>query len=186
MKTSTPDKTNRDRARTLLVAALALCVAQSLSAQAPTQSTRDSVGRAVQRFYDWYLPRFAKPGTRDVMMLAATHGPIPFDTVLVHWLRVDSTARARAKGEIDGLDGDPYLNTQDPCRAYTVKAIRPRGSDLLVDVLGHGGCAAHKTPDVTVALGLVAERWTIKEFLAPDRHDEGVIPLLKLLHPKAR
>jgi hypothetical protein len=168
-----------------LLSVLALCVAHTVGAQSPTKATKDSVSRAVQRFYDWYLLRFAKPGTRDVLMLAATNAPIPFDTVLVHWLRVDSTARARAKGEIDGLDGDPYLNAQDPCDAYTVKAIRPRGAELLADVLGHGGCSAHQKPDVTVALGLKAGRWTILEFLDPARHNEGVIPLIKSLHPKA-
>lgn len=167
-------------------AALTLCAAATLGAQAPATSTRDSVARAVQRFYDWYLPRAARPGKQDVMMLAATHGPLPFDGALVHWLRVDSTARARAKGEIDGLDGDPYLNAQDPCDVYTVKAVRPRGGDLLVDVLGHGGCEAHQTPDVTVALARRAGRWTILEFLDPNRHGEGVIPLLQRLHPSAR
>jgi hypothetical protein len=167
-------------------AVLALVIANRLGAQSPATTTTDSVGRAVQRFYNWYLPRFAKPGTRNVMMLAATHGPIPFDSTLVHWLRVDSIAQARAKGEIDGLDGDPYLNAQDPCDAYTVKAIRQRGTDLLVDVLGHGGCAAHQKPDVTVALGLRAGRWTILEFLDPSRRNEGVIPLIKSLYPKAR
>jgi hypothetical protein len=90
----------RTRVRSPLLVALALCIAHTLGAQSPSRATKDSIGRAVQRFYDWYLPRFANPRGRDVMMLAATKGPIPFDTVLVHWLRVDSTARARAKDEI--------------------------------------------------------------------------------------
>jgi hypothetical protein len=168
------------------LAAFALCIANALSAQLPMSSARDSVNRAVQGFYDWYLPRFAKPGKQDVMMLAATHGPLPFDKTLVHWLRVDSTARARATGEIDGLDGDPYLNAQDPCDTYSVKAIRARGADFLVDVLGHGGCGAHQKPDVTVILRREGGRWTIFEFLDPSRNGEGVIPLLMRLHPKAR
>lgn len=88
-------------------------------------------------------------------MRAATHGPIPFDSRLLHWPRIDSTARAHAKGEIDGLDGDSYLNARDPCDAYTVKVVRSRGADLLVDVLGHGGCPKHQKPDVTVALRAV-------------------------------
>lgn len=174
------------RVRPLLLAVLALCVAHTTGAQTPSKATQDSVGRVVQQFYRWYRPQFAKPGTRDVMMYAATSGPIPFDTVLVHWLRVDSTARSRAKGEIDGLDGDPYLNSQDPCDTYTVKAVRPRGADLLVDVIGRGGCTAHQKPDVSVVLGIRAKRWTVLEFLDPTRKNEGLIPLLKQLHPKAR
>ena len=58
--------------------------------------------------------------------------------------------------------------------------------ELLADVLGHGGCEAHQTPDVTVALARRAGRWTILEFLDPNRHGEGVIPLLRRLHPSAR
>ena len=176
----------RVRARPLLLAALALCVAHTLGAQSPSHATMDSIGRAVQGFYTWYLPRFAHPRGRDVMMLAATKGPIPFDSVLVHWLRVDSTARARAKDEIDGLDGDPYLNAQDPCDAYTVKAVRARGSDVLVDVLGHGGCEAHRQPDATVVLGVRAGRWTILDLLYPNQRNEALIALLQRLHPKAR
>ena len=49
--------------------------------------------------------------------------------------------------------------------------------ELLADVLGHGGCEAHQTPDVTVALARRAGRWTILEFLDPNRHGEGVIPV---------
>jgi hypothetical protein len=168
------------------LAVLALCIGSSLSAQSPANPAQDTVARAVQGFYDWYLPRFVKPGRLDVMMLAATSGPLPFDTILVHWLRIDSTARVRAKGKIDGLDGDPYLNAQDPCDTYSVQAIRPRGAELLVDVLGGGGCRAHQKADVTVVLGLKAGRWTILEFLDPSRHGEGVIPLIKRLHPRAR
>ena len=176
----------RTRVRSSLLVALVLCIAHTLSAQSPSRATKDSIGRAVQGFYDWYLPRFANPRGRDVMMLAATKGPIPFDTVLVHWLRVDSTARARAKDEIDGLDGDPYLNAQDPCDAYSVRAVRARGSDLLVDVLGHGGCEAHRQADATVVLGVRAGRWTILEFLYPNRRNEALIPLLQRLHPNSR
>lgn len=123
---------------------------------------------------------------QDMLMNAATHGPLPFDPELVRWLRIDSTARARAKNEIDGLDGDPYLNSQDPCEAYTVQSIKVNGIRLLAEVRGQGGCAAHQKPDVVVELGRKAGRWTVLEFRDPNRQDEGLIPLLKRLHPKAR
>jgi len=124
--------------------------------------------------------------SQDVMMTAATRGPLPFDSELVRWLRIDSTARARAKGEIDGLDGDPFLNAQDPCDAYTVQSIMGAGAVLHAAVRGHGGCEAHQKADVVVELGLKAGRWTVLEFRDPNRDNEGVIPLLKRLHPKAR
>jgi hypothetical protein len=56
----------------------------------------------------------------------------------------------------------------------------------MVSVLGRGGCPAHQTPDVIVEIGRRGGRWTILEFRDPSRRNEGTIPLLKQLHPKAR
>ena len=79
------------------LAAMAVAAAASLaSAQRETQIERDSVRRAVQAFYNWYTPRAAKPRGVDMVMRAATHGPLAFDPELVKWLRIDSTARARS------------------------------------------------------------------------------------------
>lgn len=170
--------------RSLSIVVLALSIATTARAQ--TNPAADSVRHLVQRFYDWYLPQFRQLRGQDVMMKAATHGPLPFDAELVRWLRIDSTARARAKDEIDGLDGDPVLNAQDPCDAYTAQSVSPRGAAFVVDVLGHGGCAAHKKADVAVELALRNGRWTVVEFHDPSRRNEGLIPLLKRLHPKAK
>ena len=168
------------------LAATALVAFTSLaSAQAETRIERDSVRRAVQAFYDWYTPRAAKPRGVDMVMRAATHGPLAFDPDLVKWLRIDSIARARTKDEVNGLDGDPYFNAQDPCARYTVQSVRSEGSRFLADVVGQGGCAAHKKADVIVVVGRAEGRWIVREFLDPSRHNEGLLPLLRRLHPKA-
>jgi hypothetical protein len=146
----------------------------------------DSVRKVVQRFYDWYVPRAAKPRGRDVVMLAATHGPVAFDAELVRWLRIDSTARARTKDEVDGLDGDPYLNSQDPCDSYSAQNATRAGQSFMVGVLGKGGCEAHTVPDIIVEIAHRGGRWTILEFRDPNRRNEGTIPLLRQLHPKAK
>jgi hypothetical protein len=168
------------------LAAMAVAAAASLaSAQAETRSERDSVRRAVQAFYSWYTPRAAKPRGVDMVMRAATHGPLSFDPELVKWLRIDSTARARTKDEVNGLDGDPYFNAQDPCDRYRVQSVRSQDSRFLVDVVGQGGCTAHKNPDVIVVVGRTGGKWVVKEFLDPSRRNEGLLPLLRRLHPKA-
>lgn len=168
----------------LLFAVLSLSGRDGLAAQSVPTATRDSVARAVQAFYDWYVPRAVAPGPTDVVLLAATRGPLPFDSLLVHWLRVDASARARADGEVVGLDGDPYLNAQDPCEGYHVSAVRARGAELLVDVIGRGGCPPHDTPDVTVVLTRVQGRWTVRDFLDPNRDDDALTALLKRLHER--
>src|SRR6476659_3922515 len=170
----------------LIIAAALCCATGTLSAQEPSRTNADSARALVQRFYNWYVPRAANPRGRDMIMYAATHGPLRFDSELVRWLRIDSTARARAKDEIDGLDGDPYLNAQDPCDAYTAKSAVASGRAFMVSVLGRGGCTAHERPDVVVEIGQRAGGWTILEFRDPGRRNEGTIPLLKQLHPKAK
>jgi hypothetical protein len=162
------------------------CAAGTLSGQPRPSAQADSARKLVQRFYDWYVPRAAHPRGRDMIMEAGTHGPLPFDRELMRWLRIDSTARARAKGEIDGLDGDPYLNAQDACDRYSVQSAAAVGPVYLVSVLGHGRCEVHVRPDVLVEIGHQNGRWTILEFRDPSRHNEGTIPLLKELHPKAK
>lgn len=165
-----------------------LClIGTGVQAQKPRAATQgDSARILVQRFYDWYLPREANPRGRDMVMLAAVRGPLPFDAELVRWLRIDSTARARATSEIDGLDGDPYLNAQDPCDKYTARSAVATDSSVLVGVIGRGGCSQHANPDVVVELARRNGRWTILEFRDPNRRNEGTIPLLRRLHPKAK
>jgi hypothetical protein len=63
--------------------------------------------------------------------------------------------------------------------------VRVDTSSFLVDNLGHGGCARHTRP-VIVELQSKANRWTAIEFRDPSRKSEGLIPLLKRLHPTAK
>jgi hypothetical protein len=168
----------------LTIATLLFCASGVLPAQS-SSADADSAQRAVQRFYDWYVPRAAKPNGRDMVMQAAVRGPLSFAPELVHWLRIDSTARAKSKDEINGLDGDPYLNAQDPCGAYSARSVKRSDRVFMVDVVGHGGCPAHTTPDIIVEIGRLGGRWTMLEFHDPHRANEGLIPLLKKLHPSA-
>ncbi len=170
----------------LTIAVILCCAAGTLPGQQRSHAEADSARMLVQRFYNWYVPRAANPRGRDMIMQAATHGPLRFDPELVRWLRIDSTARARAKDEIDGLDGDPFLNSQDPCDAYSAQSVASVGRTLMVSVLGHGGCTVHKRPDIVVEIGHRAGRWTILEFRDPSRRNEGTIPLLKQLQSKAK
>ena len=174
------------RSAALSIAAFLCVLTGHAAAQQRADVAPDSVRNVVQRFYDWYLPRAANPRGRDMVMAAATHGPIAFDAELVRWLRIDSTARASAKDEVNGLDGDPYLNAQDPCDSYSAQNAKPAGQSFMVPVLGKGGCAPHTVPDVIVEIANRGGRWTILEFRDPNRRNEGTIPLLRQLHPKAK
>lgn len=59
-----------------------------------------------------------------------------FSPELFHALCEDSETSKKAKGEIVGLDFDPFLNSQDPHARYEVGNVVPAGDSYRVEVLG--------------------------------------------------
>ena len=90
----------------------------------------------VRQFYKVYTPRGIKSG------LAATDSiirerPAVFSSELLGALKDDARTRAGARGEIAGLDFDPFLAAQDPCDKYEVgKPTRVGGTsaNILVPI----------------------------------------------------
>lgn len=106
---------------------------------------------AVGQFYAWYVPASRRAGAD---MRALSDARWHFAPALKAAMRADRKAAEANPNEIVGLDMDPFLNAQDPCNRYRPTAVRRAGSDFLVDVKGEGGCAAHRTPDVTVRVAI--------------------------------
>ena len=156
-----------------LIGALPACIG--------AQPVAESAQRAVQRFYDWYVPRQEHAGGPDTWMVALTRGPLQVDPELVRWFRIDSTAQARAKGEIDGIDWDPFLASQDPCKAYTTAPPIIEGVRVYIPV----HCRGQKAPAVLVEVRHVKTGWMIVEWRNP-KSREGIIPAIRRLHPSAR
>lgn len=162
----------------------ALVVAAALPARAYAQATvsDDSVRAAVQRFYDWYVP-VASRVEGPAWMEALSRKQFAFAPQLVAALRADSVAQAKSDGDDeDGLDGDPFLNAQDPCRRYVARGVHHRGAAYLVDVLGSGGCARHTVPDVVVEVVPEGGKLVFTNFRYPD-DDSDLLTELKDLHP---
>ena len=143
-----------------------------------------SAKHVVQEFYDWYVPRAAKANGTNLIMSAARRRALPFDAELLRWLWIDSIAQTRApKGELDGLDWDPYLDSQDPCRRYRATGVSRRGTTYDVEVRGSGGCPPNDTVDVVVRLMPRPAGWTVVDFRYPRRPADDLIGDLKRLHP---
>ena len=73
----------------------------------------------VRAFYAAYAPRARASGLAALDSVLRER-PADFTATLGAALRADAAARAAAVGEVDGLDGDPFLNAQDPCEQYVV------------------------------------------------------------------
>lgn len=167
------------------VVAIVLACAVGLPSRGFAQKavSDDSVRAAVQRFYDWYVP-MASRVEGPAWMEALSRKQFAFAPALVAALRADSVAQAKSDAdEEDGLDGDPFLNAQDPCRRYVAKRVRHRGTAYLVDVLGSGGCAKHTVPDVVVEVVPEGDKLVFANFHYPD-DDSDLLTELKELHPE--
>jgi hypothetical protein len=130
----------------------------------PAIDSARAAREAVARFFAWYVPASQRAGAD---MRALHDSRWHFDPALVAALRADSAATSASPDEIVGLDMDPFLNSQDPCDRYAPTAVRRDGSTFLVDVVGSGGCEAHREPDVTVRVAFRGTTPVFVNFLYP-------------------
>ena len=101
-----------------------------------TTASESSAVAFVRQFYKLYIPRGIQSG------LAATDSivrerPAMFSPGLLAALKDDARARAGARGEIVGLDFDPFLAAQDPCDNYDVgkpTRVGGRSASILVPI----------------------------------------------------
>src|SRR5579872_7505605 len=76
----------------------------------PDQSA--SCRRFAQAFYDWYVPLLQKQSNGPTSDIALRRKAEMFGPNLLRALKLDSAAQARAKGELVGIDFDPFVGGQ--------------------------------------------------------------------------
>jgi hypothetical protein len=133
---------------------LLLCTifAGILSAQVAPQSQESlSCQRFAQQFYDWYVPFTQKQLSGPASDVALQRKPTVFSLNLLHALRTDSEAQTRAKGELVGLDFDPFLGSQDPADRYEARHATVNGGTCSIGVwrVGQKLAAAFAAKNVT-------------------------------------
>jgi hypothetical protein len=147
-----------------------------------SQGTEASCRQFVQQFYDWYLPK-ARTGKARPADLVLKYKSSVLSPELAKQLKADSDAQAKAKGELVGLDFDPFLSTQDPDfeRCTTAKVIA-KGASCRVDV----SCNFPRQPaekPVTPELTFTNNQWLFVNFhYHYDSKDDDLLNLLKKLH----
>jgi hypothetical protein len=142
----------------------------------------------VQRFLDWYVPVARKSNRGPAWALALKHESSAFSPDIVRALEADLRAQAKVKDEVVGLDGDPFLDSQDLCERYEAGGVVRSGNVVRVDV--RGVCAGKRSPKPDVVAELVERNgaWVFANFLYPDEHT-GLLAVLRKLaedrHPAA-
>jgi hypothetical protein len=153
-------------------------------AQATADTAAVSAQRAVQRFYDWYVPAVRREESGPVGALALRQRASLFALTLRNALARDTAAQVKAVGEIDGLDFDPFLASQDPCARYTTHRAMRRGSTYSVEL--RGSCSSGPMPDAVLDLARLSGAWMITNIRYPRNKSDLLTVLNELEAGRAR
>lgn len=162
----------------LLSASVAVSETSGAAQAAPPAPVASVVNRSeecrrfVQSFYDWYAPEADKESGAAMQVVMKKKGYL-FSSELRARLLEDAAAQSKAKGEIVGLDFDPFLNTNsDVAKKYVATKVVQQGTSYLVDV--HGVFSGKKSamPTVTPAVGFVNGKCVFVNF----HYGKGVSP----------
>lgn len=116
---------------------LSVAVFSKVNAQPSVQDKAD-VKAFVQKFYDWYVVLYTAPVNKKnpacSCEIPTKQHPEYFDLSLRKALKDDFAAQAKVKGEIVGLDSDPFLGGQDIGLGYQAGNVKNIGNKFLVDI----------------------------------------------------
>jgi hypothetical protein len=157
------------------VSPVLVLLAISCSAQAQEtnpQPIAKSCRTFVQGFYDWYVPKWLTNDLHSDSLFKrwqASRDPLkqtryPLSAELVRRLKEDRSAQAKAKGDITGLDFDPYIGgNAGPVGRYVVGKITHRVGHCFAGVYVHPGGDRTK-PIVEPEAAFDNGRWVIVNF----------------------
>jgi hypothetical protein len=154
----------------------------SKSSEADTRVVQDFV----QEFYSWYVPAAANKRSSTASDMALETRPSAFDASLARQLKEDSDAQAKVKGDIVGLDFDPFLAAQDPCERYEVVDVQKKAESYLVGVRGVGGCEKHDKADVIAEVASKNGTLSFVNFHYPGFPDGDLLTLLRKMREDRR
>lgn len=134
----------------------------------------------VASFYEW----FAAPGSAGggdltfVRVLEVRSASL--DAPLLAALREDRAAAERSRGELVGLDFEPFTANHDPCEAYSLGEPSSVAGRIRVPIFSVCSGRRLEAPSVTVEVELREARWVLTNVFYSDGDD-----LLSLLRRQA-
>ena len=176
----------------LLGAVLAVSGASCAFAQDAEQRRNEKSCRDfVRQFYDWYVPGVGKPHHSGGLFVSDVLRKRPkwFSADLLQMLKEDTTAneKSRSRGAIDGLDFDPFLNTNgDFGSKASVNLVRIQDGQCRAEVIGieDGKPLGRVEPE----LAIMGTSWVFINFHYGSRFskDDNLVVILKQLSDARR
>ena len=144
------------------------------------ESIRDEkreVRQFVQSFYDWYVPESTR--THNFGKLIKNHRA-SFTPQLAKALIEDNVAQSEGRGELVGLDFEPFTSSQDPCEKYLAGSVRNKANRYRVDIFSICDGKSSDKPELVAEVTSVNDRLVFANF----RYENGA-DLIGILHSLA-
>jgi hypothetical protein len=164
-------------------AVILMLPAHAVAQVAPVPQDSSSCRRFVQQFYDWYVPLTHASVNGPASDSALKHKAEVFNPDLLRALKLDSEASAHAKGEVVGLDFDPFVGSQDPADRYEARHVTWRENKCSVEVWDASPAdpaAKSKKPDVVADVVIDRGHWQFLNFRYPELNADLVNVLARL------
>jgi hypothetical protein len=160
------------RLRRMLTSSLILAALSCVAAPvADGPASAESARQFAQSFYSWYAPKANSENASPAWRAALETSDFALSPQLASALKEDLEAHDSVRGEIVGLDFDPFLFTQDPCERYDAGNAVRRGASYRVPM--NAVCEGTKDgrPDVFLEVSWQGGRWTIVNAHYPGARD---------------
>lgn len=151
----------------------------------PSPAAGDHPEAFVQEFYVWYTPLARANGDAPAWYTVLRDRPQALTPELLRALRADSLAQARAEGEIDGLDFDPFLAAQESCDRYEATSAIGRGTVEEVRVFAVCNGVRSSRPVAVADVVPVNGTWQFTNVYYPEQNSDLRSVLIEL-HPPAK
>lgn len=162
------------------LAALAIIAIPAAGQAAPSAPDAAwSCRKFVREFYGWYVPLIHQRLDRAASTVAIERKPGVFAAALLQALKDDAEAQARARGDIVGIDFDPFVGGQDPADRYETRKVTVNGNRCEAEIWGNSATPSAK-PDVVAELSGSAGHWHFENFRYPDVNTDLLTTLAAL------
>ncbi len=135
----------------LLIYSFMIVVGCPFAIQAQSNSDSNafnSINEFVRGFYDWYVPKARADNPDPAWEIVLKSKKKLLSPQLAQALKEDLDAQAEFPGDIVGIDFDPFLNTQDPVKRYTIGNIAQEGKNYQIEIKGDRVGIKNKRPDL--------------------------------------
>jgi hypothetical protein len=165
---------------------LSLIVAPAGAAATADDVSEASAKAFVQGFYDWYVGKVLRASGRGAgysFIDAVRQRPDGFSPELKRLLEEDVAAASKCKGDVVGLDWDPFLETQENPGTYAVGKVEKTAQGFRVSVdLKDAKARGARNPAAQADVAFVGGHWQFVDFVeepTDPKARQGLVAILK-------